>query len=299
MPAWIANAEAGDIVLSQAPNGTIGVLLASLGQTFTHSGMLLSDDRVRHNTMNADKIETDHGGQIPERLKGTGSGSLRDGSPGIITQFVGDAFDGEFHAENGLLLQGRPEAAGVRQSAADMLSGMDGFYRLFAFTDIAWPDPFLRSDDSGSMCSGSLFWSYGLASGTPWPTRSYAAEVRDPAAVTLHDAVQRKVLAQDDGFNFIQRVGQAVFGFLEGDSIEKLARNVSNQVVNCMAFDDCDNIRDRWRQGVGDGASLSPDDLRDLMTHPDFPYDHETPVTLAGGYWDCSCPQTDQGICIR
>jgi hypothetical protein len=299
VPPYVANGSAGDIVLSQSPGGVIGLLLSSLGQTFSHSGMLLSDDQVRHNTMEVSEIELDGGGLVPERMRASGTRSLRDGAPGMITQFVTDAFNGGFNAENGLLLQGDEEMGPIRRSAAEMLVAMDGFYRLYAYTDIAWPDPFRRGDDAGSMCSGSLFWSYGLSHGAAWPTRFYGADVRDPAALTLHDIVRRKVLERDDDFNLLERVGQVVFGFLENDSIEELADNVSNQVVNCMAFDDCANTKGRWRNGVGDGASMSPDDLRGMIGQAEFPYRSEAPVVLAGGYWDCSCEKNPEGICIR
>ena len=46
---------------------------------------------------------------------------------------------------------------------------------------------------------------------------------------------------------------------------EDLARNVANQLVNCMAFNDCGNIGDRWRKGVGTGSTISPDNLMDIM----------------------------------
>jgi len=300
VPAYIANGTAGDIVLSQSPGGVIALLLGSLGQAFSHSGMLLDDQQIRHNTMVISEIKLDKGGLVPERMRATGSHSLRDGSPGMITQFVGDAFEEEFKVDNGLLLQGDDdEMAPIRRSAAEMLVAMDGFYRLYAYTDIAWPDAFRRVDGTGSMCSGSLFWSYGLSQGSAWPTRFYGADVRDPAALTLHDIVRRKVLERDDDFNLLERVGQAVFGFLEGDSIDELARNVSNQVVNCMAFDDCGNTKGRWRNGVGDGASLSPEDLRAMLGQPGFPYRSEAPVVLGGGYWDCSCATNAEGLCVR
>ena len=306
VPAWIANGSRGDIVLVPAGKGVIGILLSSLGQSFSHSGMLLDETSIRHNTLYEKNVSTEGSsglfGAVPERVRGAGDMSLRDGYPGVLTQPIGDAFAGTFKA-NGILITGSPDDAerrAARVAAADTLEQMEGWYRLFSYTDMAWDDPFTRTSDAGSMCSGTIAWAHKLSAGVDWPLTTYSEEVRNGAAQVLHDAMANTVAeaarrkrnerntGRDVASIFTFGISDVVISLGTEDSIDALADHAANQTVNCMAFNDCENGGTRWQGGVGAGASMSPDDLRKLRGRDDFPYDAETTIDFQPAYVTCS-----------
>lgn len=289
--AWIANASTGDVILTASPHGVVGQLLGSLGQVHSHSatvstrtdatapdGSTVATQVLRHNTLDEGTIELSHDGLMPSSLN---PDTLRDGKPGMSS--IAPSGD-----EVGIVLSGAAETEWMRLGAAATLDSMAGFYRFFSYTSIDWRDPFNASADDGNMCAGSIYWAHHFASEAEWPVRHYSASVRDPAAQTLHDIMVRKVLAHEDGLDWLEKVGATIFGFLEGDSPEELAEHAANQVVNCMAFDDCARVNRRWAQGVGDGDSLAPDDLLDLVGSDGFPFSTAAPIEALPTAYLCS-----------
>ena len=300
------NMSAGDIVLSADPDGVIYKLLSSLGQQHSHSGMASSENSFRHNTAEADAIKTVDSGLIPQRLRASGDYSLRDAWPGMIDQTVEAAsLTREFLVPGGLVLTAAEDEpwelaqarAQQRRRALDLLTRFQGYYSFFAYTDIGWGEPFTKSYGNGNMCSGSIYHAQRLANNNAWTPdslRYYASEVRQPAAEVLYDELRRTIR---DKPNWIGKIVFAI-NSLVGSSLDDFARRTANQIVNCMAFNDCGNTDTRWRNGVGGGTSLSPDDMLTLTylnlflsswggSDTMFDYNAVRPLEESGSYYCC------------
>jgi hypothetical protein len=284
------NISRGDVVLTTASDGVIKDLVSALGQLYTHTGMALSGSDIRHNSMEVALIQTvaSKGLRlVPSRLKAVGGSSLRDGRPGMRT----DRLDTHgFRASTSLVLTGPPEHWFGRHAAASAMESMDGYYRLYAYTDMNWSDPQLRLPDSGNMCSGSIARAHELAGQLPAAMRvTYTAEVRDAAAKVLHNSVRKRAS---------KAIPELLGYVLRNQRIDTITNSVANQVVNCMAFNDCGNTSNRWASGVGTGSTLSPDNLIDVMhvmwlgsalwgTPNTFPYQWIAPVEVQSPLYCC------------
>lgn len=105
-PAYIANAQKGDVILSPGCHGTIGELLRSVdpSQLYSHSGIVTHDrDEVRHATASEQRYQaypvgTDPLGN-PAPSDGFRPDILKYGWPGTITQPVYKAFEGEYYID--------------------------------------------------------------------------------------------------------------------------------------------------------------------------------------------------------
>jgi hypothetical protein len=315
------NVIKGDAVLSAERGSLIYQLLASIGQAHSHSGMARDSTRIRHNTMQTahiDKVEhTILGIDFPTRLKATGSESLREGYPGTATHSVEAAMTHhEFNLLDGLVLYAGgtgleqiPRILQLGKADAEMVD-FRSWYRLFAYTDMTWRDPYTRSNDDGNMCSGSIFHAHLQAGNSGWTwnqRRKYTADVRQPAAALLYARIRDGIV---DDADFLDTLGMGVYGTFGDPSLGELARRIANQVVNCMAFNDCGNITPRWQQGVGAGASVSPDDLHTLAyvnvlnahlanTPNNFAYTMVKPLEKTGDYLCCVRADPDQFSPLR
>jgi hypothetical protein len=300
------NMAAGDIVLSTDPDGIIYKLLSSLGYQHSHSGMATSERSLRHNTAEDDAIDTVDSNLVPQRLKATGEHSLRDAWPGMIDQTVEAATSTqEFFIPDGLVLYSEEANDSwetidahryQRERALDQLARFQGYYSFYAYTNITWNDPYTKAFGAGNMCSGSLYHAHRLAENYGWgpqALRYFPADVRQPAAELLFNEMRRLIKDKPDWF------GELVFAIsgLVSTSLDDFAKRASHQVVNCMAFNDCGNTRSRWRDGVGDGASLAPDDLVTLAflhawvsggADSEFLYNGVRPLEEAGSYYCCT-----------
>lgn len=299
------NMAAGDVVLSTDPNGIIYKLLSSLGYQHSHSGMATSERSLRHNTADDDALDTVDSNLVPQRLKGTGEHSLRDAWPGMIDQTVEAATSTEeFFLRDGLVLYS--DDADVswetldarmqeRERALDQMARFQGYYSFYAYTNIAWNDPYTRAFGAGNMCSGSIYHAHRRAGNAGWPedVRYFPSEVRQPAAELLFNEMRRTIRSKPDW------LGEIVFAIsgLVSTSLDDFAKRGANQVVNCMAFNDCGNTGGRWRDGVGDGASLAPDDVLLLAyltsfaaggADSPFAYDSARPLEETGSYYCCT-----------
>jgi len=266
------NVQKGEGVLSAERGSLIYELLASLGQQHSHSGMARDSQRIRHNTMATWAIrKSEDWAGVPAKLVGTGTDSLREGYPGTITHSVEAAVShNEFNFADGLVLSaGSGPIFGLSQllelSDADAeMADFRGHYRLFAYTDMLWRDPYARSSDDGNMCSGSIFHAHTRAGNGGWTKaqiRKYSTEVRQPAAALLYSQLRHKII---EDTSWLKEFGLTLYSLNSGSGLSTLAMRISNQVVNCMAFNDCNNTTPRWQAGVGSGASVSPDDLYNL-----------------------------------
>jgi hypothetical protein len=187
--------------------------------------------------------------------------------------------------------------ADQRALALDHMARFQGYYSFFAYTDITWRDPFTKAFGDGNMCSGSIYHANRLAGNVGWVPenlRFYSADVRQPAAQLLFDELYRTIKDKPD---FLGQVGFAISG-LVGTSLNQFATRAANQVVNCMAFNDCGNTRTRWQEGVGDGSSLAPDDVLTLAylhalaaafgSDTMFIYNASRPLEETGSYYCCT-----------
>jgi hypothetical protein len=176
LPALI-NAERGDILMTAGCGGTVSTLLRSVGQSYSHSGMLLGPHNVRHSTGSEDWLM-----KFPDfgLLDGFQGPALRFLWPGVIDQGVRDAMYGGFvfddvtqddyliHAFDAkvqrcapdepkfppilvkALLAGQgpqgPEwddeaVRSQRHAAADAMEQLSGHYRFGAYTNAATLSP--------------------------------------------------------------------------------------------------------------------------------------------------------------
>jgi hypothetical protein len=277
--------------------------LSSLGQHFSHSGMALSPNSIRHNTADQTAFDTNDSLLIPQSLQSEGDHSLRNGWPGVISQSSEAAVSSrEFIMQDAMVLYSAKMDSGVRAAALDaaasLIEQMQGWYRFYAYTNITWRDPFNQGSDDGNMCAGSIFHAHRLAGNIGWTfdtVRYYPADARQPAAALLYDQIRSTVRQAPD---WIGHLGFSISQLFGSTSLNTFARRSANQFVNCMAFDDCGNTGDRWRSGVGSGASLSPEDLynlayahafSDAMNGQDsgFVYDAARPLEATGSYYCC------------
>jgi hypothetical protein len=146
------------------------------------------------------------------------------------------------------------------------------------------------------MCSGSIYHAHRLAGNVGWgpeDVRYFPEGVRQPAADLLFNELRRKIREKPDWFG---EIAFAISG-LFSTSLNDFANRAANQIVNCMAFDDCGNTRERWREGVGDGASLAPDDVVTLAylyalasggVDSEFLYNAARPLEETGSYYCCT-----------
>jgi hypothetical protein len=320
VPTQITNAQAGDSILTSNPNGLIGTLLGSLGQFWSHSGMFIDNGYdIRHNTGDPSALNT-VGSPVPSKIN---SGDLYAMKPGIITQGVPDAFGDHGHAEfnlfdssggdnvqdrNAVILKRNGPAVGNGQSTYDASSTMleyEAMYSFYSYTDI-WttepdptdPDHLHVSPDLNrrNMCAGTIAWAlFSGGSFDVWPW-AYTEQMRNQAAPVLYNAIYNLVGSKlpGSGIPFISNIVTLIAGGARS--------NIANQIVNCMAFQECDNTGDHWRSGVGTGASISPDNLvpagfinskgaawgmsgYDPNNPASIWYDTVEPVSYTGGYW--------------
>lgn len=297
------NVVKGETILSAKPDSVIYKLLSSLGQSHSHSVMARSSQSIRHSTMIENRIKTTTSFEPKPRLVAS---SIRDGQPGMTTHSVESALTlHEINLVQGLVLgaggtavEQIARAAELQRADAEM-ADFRGWYRLYAYTNMAWNDPYTTSVNDGNMCSGAILHAHVLAGNRGWSwdqRRKYPqADVRQPAAELLYATVRDTAF---DRFSWGQSVFLDINDVLGGAGQGEVARGIGNQVVNCMAFNDCGNLTARWKNGVGSGYSVSPDDLHMLVfvaaynaavagKANNFVYNSAKPLQSTGDYFCC------------
>lgn len=300
------NANRGDAVLSADPDGAIGVLLGSIHQTWTHSGMVTdSGYTIRHNTMYMENVEVIYNtflgiNTTPKSLNGT---QLRDGNPGIITESTANAYgaDGihsflygtstggtQYTSAGGVVLKPKVDSTWrtTLNTAASKMEYVNAYYRVYAYTVMAGlPYQNYKQADKGNHCSGTIWHSVGWA-GAPLNSVYYSPTLRQSGASVLYNSIVSAV--SDDAGWF----GNIIIGLFDSGAKARVA----NQVVNCFAFNDCWNTNNRWSSGVGSGQAVSPDNLLPTgyantqgyywgYQDPNGPYGKVDPLSYVGGYW--------------
>jgi hypothetical protein len=296
------NVVKGESILSTERKSVIYKLLSSLGQSHSHSAMARSSQTIRHNTMIDSRVRVASSFEPIPRLVAS---SIRDGDPGMTTHSVEAALtlreinliDGFVLGAGGTAVEQIARAAELQRADAEM-NDFRGWYRLYAYTNMAWNDPYKTSTNDGNMCSGSILHAHVLAGNRGWSwdqRRSYPQDVRQPAAGLLYEEIR------DTAFDEIAGLKAAVLDINEvlgGAGQGEVARAVANQIVNCMAFNDCGNLTKRWQNGVGSGRSVSPDDLHMLAFVAAynaaiagkanmFVYNSAKPLQRTGDYFCC------------
>lgn len=304
VPAGI-NASRGDAILSADGDGVIGALLGSINQSWTHSGMSLDNGyTIRHNTMYMENIQVIYNtflgiNTTPKHLNGD---QLQSGNPGIITETTSNAYgadgtvsfvyytykDGTYINNNALVLKPKSESTwrSRLESAASQMSSVNAYYNVYAYTnhyDFTWSSSKVTS--RGQHCSGTIWWANNKA-GNSFLTTYYSPSLRQSGASVLFSSI-RQAVSDDAGW-----FGNIILSLFDSGAKDRVA----NQVVNCFAFDDCWNTGSRWKNGVGSGTAVSPDNL--LPTgysnlggyywgnqDANGAYSKPTPMTYYGGYW--------------
>lgn len=228
VPPRIANAYKGDTILS-AGCSMIGDLLRQVSppQRYTHAGLMVENYySIRHSTASVDRYrDKDYGEGTPSHSDGIRADILQYGWPGIITQSVYDAYNGDWLRDpvNGKLykvsgfsadpvqcsrnmslsypLVVRP-VPGARQSvratlhqAANLAQGMQGHYRFFAYTNA------VISTDRSYDAPNSLNWDgvyprlATVCSSFIWTAMREAGAVLEGA--TLEEADMRQGAERD------------------------------------------------------------------------------------------------------
>lgn len=186
---YVDNAKKGDIVLS-AGCGMIGGLLRQVSppQRFSHSGIMVDSwSRLRHSTAAEERYprEANGDGLLPAHLK--------YGWPGVITETVGEAYEGHYlidpegeayflrsfnpdpvscpedaapinptvvkppaHLESQLVPRSSLTVRQTLERIADAASAINGHYRFFAYTDA---DLVGRLQGPGSQATSDAPWA--------------------------------------------------------------------------------------------------------------------------------------------
>ncbi len=266
-PRRVTNARRGDVGLVPIFTGrgspVVRAALAAVGQNHRHSVLFLNNGRnIRHSTLDDDAVTS-----VRMPVFHLNAVDLMNGRPGIISQSVDDAFDGENLDDVGLILKPQSEG-GVCfigqpcvtdrdrfESAATLATTTFGYYKLSDYTDLdsmslPYAPWLLGNDQRGSHCSGFLRYLFEQQ-GYSIPLVQYGEAVRQGAADDIFSVVRADVeqKLRDQGGLGLYPNGPT---------------NAANQITNCFADLGCDNYSDDWRAGrvgVGTGQSVSPDNL--------------------------------------
>lgn len=256
--AQVLNAEKGDvgIVPLHSPGGedVVVALFNAIGQRHRHAVIFLDAQTIRHDTLYDEPDANDLLDANEFEL-----GPLNNGTPGILSESVGDAIRNGRLAYEGLLL--KPGAEFIRpafEDAADAALGAQGYYKISDYSGLsgmglpwsaAGTNAWETQERQGTMCSGFVDWAFDQA-GMTITDAFYSAALRRDAADLVYESVKSEI---GSNLSFVQTIGS----FLFTGTKKKLA----NQVTNCFAGLGCDDNSDAWKRGIGSATSVSPDNL--------------------------------------
>jgi hypothetical protein len=301
VPAQIANAKKGDVMLQGNPYNFIGKLLAMFGGYWSHSGMMASDyTSIRHNTMDINLMRQNKNWLgIPTSLNAY---DLENGPPGTITESVDTAYQGTAEwgmntATDAVLSLADADEAALRPTVnaiADKYLWLDMFYRINSYVNSSvdnWLSKFNNSNarvaGKGGHCSGSIWYSNYL-SGKQMLVYHAPTSLIDAGSLSLYDSVKQMV---NDQIN----AQAGIFAFVAAGTDDKIA----NQVVNGFGFNIYDDTTNSWRSKLGTVETYAdaPDHLLlNVMSNPSGNkagvqtetstyYKKLAPIQVTGGYW--------------
>lgn len=280
IPRQITNAKKGDAILVPLDQGSgdtaVKAVMSAIGQVHRHVLLSVDDgDNVRHATAYTDDLSTDdlqtvtasvwtgwHFETVTVPIPKLQAHLLQNATPGILTQSIDGATGTSRLTENGLVLKPGTEnpKVGKRaqfEAAAAAGLGVEGYYKVSDYTNqVGMTLPWAAEDSSdyydedlrGTHCAGFVHWSFAQV-GLTVPLAHYDATTRDFAAEELHDAVRASV---KDALSGLTGLAASVVG---------AGKLIANQVVNCFAGIGCDDNSAEWKDGVGSGDAVSPDNL--------------------------------------
>lgn len=284
IPAHLANASRGDILLTRVDGSPAGAVTDPLGQHYTHAGIMTSPASVRHNT------------SLFQDPKSTLEGVIGDAV--LITTSLGDSdiCYGWARMRNDDFRKGMP---GFGNNSMTELPGLkpwnmnhlhllkpsnETYYRDNGYAAAAAAESMLgqtydvysyRSYDEAislnrSMCSGSVKRSFDVAGVRGFTLNWYTAAQVNTSAVSLYHYIYNLAHAK---INQKSYQGSTIFGDIHALTWrcrEKMAAAIANQVVSCFADGTCNpgSVKmsaasaNYWAtRNIGSALSISPDNL--------------------------------------
>lgn len=283
VPRRVVNADDGDVgivPIDGRGSDVVATVTQAIGQLHRHAVMYYGDGAyTRHDTMymsdGEDGSVSDAGGDYVDVLQPLvgkvrlDPDDLTNGLPGAISQTIDDTYARGRLADTGLVLKPElrivfdrfgnltytePNRAAFERAVTAARS-TSAYYKLSDYTDMdsmsrTWSSS-RTGDLRGSHCSGYVT-NFFRAEGLPIADVTYPEALRQDVAEVLFDEVRDQCRAQTNAWA----------DFLAGISLHwNACSNVANQVVNCFADRGCDDTSNDWRDGVGPGAAVSPDNL--------------------------------------
>ncbi len=161
------------------------------------------------------------------------------------------------------------------REAADFADASTAHYRYYGYTD----GSIAEDDDIGrgiATMSSSFIWQalrqaeVTLEGGSLEPPGDVGANIDETVqdGLYLYFEDERQAAAE---FLWTHTSNEAAEDWLGEHSAAYV--NVANQTVNCFAFDECGVdaahfLAERWRSGVGEGRTVSPEDFRFWDPYP-------------------------------
>jgi hypothetical protein len=265
----ILNAKKGDILLSSSCD-IIGQMLGPLGQSFTHSGILMDNGtRLKHSTATIARY------RAYAHEDGISPDILKYGWPGTLTETFFQAYEqgayrlaedeGKLYriqafSDNGgcdrapiypRIVKPTPREDGSDdpewrarvEAVADAAEQIDGHYRFYAYSEAklvgnpdfqAPPGLFQFDGPEPTVCS-QLIWSAALAAEVAvedgnWQPGEQPIPVGTSGLYEYREDLRREAA---------QLLYDAVYDIAPDLVVEDVPDDVANQVVNCFAFDWC------------------------------------------------------------
>lgn len=253
----VTNARKGDVGLVPVSDGggeeVVRVLMSALGQHHRHAVMFVDKKNIRHNT-SYDEIDSSD----LENNRMLKPSVLRNGKPGFVTETVDEALASERLGWSGLVLKVDDDERERARDAVDIALAAQGYYKISNYSGLAgWNLPYSGPNTNafdtdnlrGTMCSGLVYHSFSDA-GFAFTSTVYPESLREDVARVLYDNVKGEILSS---FSWSQVGGS----FL----LSGTAKHIANQVTNCFAGLGCDDNNSTWKRDVGEGRSVSPDNL--------------------------------------
>lgn len=282
VPRRVSNAADGDVgivPIDGRGSDVVETVTREIGQFHRHAVMFHDDGRqTRHNTMyiadGEDGSDDDAGGDYVTlltpfvgRVRFDGD-ELQNGLPGAITQSIDDTYNRERLANTGLILKPAMSMSFVNgfftmtepnrpafEDAVNASLSTAAYYKLGDYTDqdsMGRPWSSSRNGDlRGSHCSGYVT-EFFRDEGMSIPDVFYPESLREDVADVLFTEVRAECRAKT-GF------WQDLFLGISGHW--RACTNVANQVVNCFSDLGCGDTSNNWRNNVGSGSAVSPDNL--------------------------------------
>jgi hypothetical protein len=303
VPAFLANARKGDLILSTAC-GTVSQMLSRVTppQVYEHEGIMTRNhDQISHSTSSEDRLAAH---VVPLPWPHISPSVMQFGWPGSLHQSVEEAFLGAWVDDFGgtryrinsfnddparcgrdgalltpRVLWGDPDDVATYEqlrSAADFADGTTAHYRYFGYTDasIAEDEP-VGGEGIATMSSSFI-----------WQAMRQAEVVLEGGNLEREDFLGADIYESvlDGLYYYWQFERQAAAEFLWAHTANQVAEawegehfaafgNIANQTVNCFAFDSCGEgaahpNANLWASGVGDGRTVSPEDFRFWDPYP-------------------------------